>query len=119
MGGFAGTVARYGVARAFPAAVGGFPWATFVINTSGAFLLGLLLALTLERWRVSRYLRPVTCVGFLGAWTTMSTLAFEADVLAKDGHADVAVAYLVATLVAGLAATAFGIAIGRPSRVMR
>lgn len=49
----------------------------------------------------------------------MSTLAFEADVLAKDGHADVAVAYLVTTLVAGLAATAFGIAIGRPSRVMR
>ena len=119
LGGFAGTVARYGVARAFPTAVGGFPWATFVINTSGAFLLGLLLTLILERWRVSRYLRPVTCVGLLGAWTTMSTLAFEADVLAKDGHADVAAAYLVATLVAGLAATSFGIAIGRPSRVMR
>ena len=116
LGGFAGTVARFEVERVFATPLGGFPWATFAINTSGAFLLGLLLAVLLERRRPSRYLRPLACVGFLGAWTTMSTLAIEADVLARDGHAGIAIAYLFATLFGGLAATALGIAIGRPSR---
>ena len=100
----------------FATPLGGFPWATFAINTSGAFLLGLLLAVLLERRRSSRYLRPLSCVGFLGAWTTMSTLAIEADVLARDGHAGIAIAYLFATRFGGLAATALGITIGRPSR---
>ncbi len=113
-GGFAGTLARYEVSRAFPTAAGAFPWTTFAINTSGAFFLGLILAAILERWRAPRYVRPLTCVGFLGAWTTMSTLALEADLLARDGHAGVAATYLLATLFAGLAATGLGIAIGRP-----
>jgi CrcB protein len=107
-------MARYGVGRAYPTASGHFPWATFAINTSGAFVLGFLLAAILERWRAPWYLRPLTCVGFLGAWTTMSTLAFEADLLTKDGHSGSAVAYLLATLFAGLVATALGVAIGRP-----
>ena len=97
----------------FPVLPGHFPWATFAINTSGAFVLGLLLAAILERWRAPWYLRPLTCVGFLGAWTTMSTLAFEADLLTKDGHGGTAIPYVFTTLVAGLAATACGVAIGR------
>lgn len=113
LGGFAGTLARYEVEKAFPAPLGGFPWATFAINTSGAFMLGLILAVVLERGRVSRYVRPIACVGFLGAWTTMSTLAIEADLLARGGHVGVSSAYLGATLFAGLAATALGLAIGR------
>jgi len=114
VGGFIGTTARYEVGRAFPVPLGGFPWATFAINTSGAFLLGLLITLFLERWRVDRWVRPFMCTGLLGAWTTMSTFALESDVLAKDGHGVVAVAYPLTTLFAGLAATAFGIAVGRP-----
>jgi CrcB protein len=120
LGGFLGTLARYGVVRAFPTASGGFPWATFAINTSGAFLLGLILTTILERWRhAPPYLRPVTCVGFLGAWTTMSTFALETDVLVKDGRVAVAIAYLIATLFAGVTAAALGIAIGRPHGVQR
>ncbi len=120
LGGFLGTLARYGVALAFPTASGGFPWATFAINTSGAFLLGVILTTILERWhRAPPYVRPLTCVGFLGAWTTMSTFALEADVLVKDGHVLVATAYLITTLFAGMAAAALGIAIGRPHGAQR
>ncbi len=116
LGGFAGTIARYGVGQAFPTGPEAFPWTTFAINTSGAFLLGLVLAVILERWhRAPRYARLITCVGFLGAWTTMSTLVLEADLLAKDGKVVVAIVYLVVTLVAGVMATALGIAIGRPN----
>lgn len=40
VGGFLGTVARYGVGQSFAVAPEGFPWTTFAINTSGAFVLG-------------------------------------------------------------------------------
>jgi CrcB protein len=93
---------------------------TFAINTSGAFLLGLILTTILERWRhAPPYVRPLTCVGFLGAWTTMSTFALDTDVLVKDGRVAVAIAYLIATLFAGVTAAALGIAIGRPRGVQR
>jgi len=104
------------VAQAFPTASGAFPWTTFSINTSGAFLLGLVLTVILERHpQTPRFVRPLTCVGFLGAWTTMSTLALESDLLAKDGHVLVSVSCVVATLVAGVTAAALGLAIGRPN----
>jgi CrcB protein len=101
------------VGLAWPTAAGHFPWATFTINTSGAFLLGLILTLLLERVGPTRYLRPFICVGVLGAWTTMSTFAVEADLLVKDAHAGAAVAYVVATVVAGLAVAWFGCAAAR------
>jgi len=44
----------------------------------------------------------------------MSTFALDSDVLVKDGHVAVAIAYLVATLVCGVTAAALGLAIGRP-----
>lgn len=111
-GGFLGTVARYEVGVAFPAAPGAVPWATFAVNTSGAFAIGLVLAAIRGR-RVSPLVRPFTCVGFLGAWTTMSALAVEADLLVRDGDVAVALAYLAATVVVGTAATACGLALGR------
>ena len=113
VGGFLGALARYEVGLAWPAHGAQFPAATFTINTSGAFLLGLLLTVILEHVRPGRYLRPFACVGVLGAWTTMSTLAAETDLLVKGGHAVMAVAYAGATLAAGLGATACGIGLAR------
>lgn len=115
-GGFIGTLARYGVGMAWHTPSGRFPWATFAINTSGALLLGIVLTLLLERGRTMRhlrYLRPFVCVGVLGAWTTMSALAVETDLLVKDGHAGTAAAYLVTTVVAGTLLSWVGIATGR------
>jgi len=112
-GGLLGTVGRYGVGLVWPAAVGGFPSATFVINTSGAFALGLLLSVILGRAGHPRHLRAFVGTGLFGGWTTYSTLAVESTTLVKGGHVAVAAAYLGATLVAGLAAAVAGIALGR------
>jgi len=113
VGGFIGALGRYELALAWPTASGHFPWATFTINVSGAFLLGLVLTLLLERVGASRYMRPFFCVGVLGAWTTMSTFAVEDDLLIKDGHVAIAIAYVVATVVVGLAATLVCVAVAR------
>lgn len=97
-------------------APGSFPWATFWTNVSGSFALGVVLALIVDRFPPSRYLRPFVATGFLGAYTTYSTFAVETDVLFKDGHAAVAVAYVAASLVAGFLAVWAGIrlaAVGR------
>ncbi len=79
--------ARYGIAQLIHVAPDSFPWATFWTNISGSFALGLVLALIVERFPPTRYLRPFVATGFLGAYTTYSTFAVETDLLVKDGHA--------------------------------
>ena len=110
-GGVLGAESRYLVERAWPAG-DGFPAATLVVNTSGAFALGLLLTVLLRR-RPGGLLRPFACVGFLGAWTTMSTLAVDTVSLFHAGRAGLAAGYLAATVAAGLAAAVAGTAVGR------
>src|SRR5207253_6349511 len=112
-GGFVGAFGRYELGLAWPTRPGHFPWATFAINVSGAFLLGFVLTLLLERFAWTRYMRPFFCVGVLGAWTTMSTFAVEGDVLIKDGHAPAALMYVLATVVVGVVVTAAGVALAR------
>jgi CrcB protein len=98
-------VARYLFATHAHAAPGTFPWPTLAVNVSGSLALGLLI-IGLRRRPV---LRALVATGFLGAFTTFSALAVDVDLLVKDGHVWVAVAYVVASLGAGLAAVAAGV----------
>jgi CrcB protein len=91
----------------------GFPWATFLTNLSGAFLLGLLSTLMLERLPPARYLRPFVAVGFLGSYTTFSTLAVETVLLIKDGHVVLGIGYTLASMIAGLGLATLGIVVAR------
>jgi len=113
VGGALGTVARYAISRVLPVGVHSFPWATFWTNVSGAFVLGVLLTLILERWPPTRFVRPFAATGFVGAYTTWSTFMVETDELLAHGHAATALAYVGASLVVGLAAVVVGIALGR------
>jgi CrcB protein len=113
LGGALGAPARYEVAQLIHVAPDSFPWATLVTNLSGAFVLGLLLTVVVRRMPTSRYLRPFFAVGFLGAFTTFSTLAVETVTLVKDGNAGLGIAYLLVTVGAGLLAAYLGIVIAR------
>jgi CrcB protein len=113
VGGALGAPARYEVSQLIHVASDSFPWATFVTNVSGAFVLGLFLAFTLERLAPTRYLRPFFAIGFLGAFTTFSTMAVETVTLVKDGYVVLGVWYLIVSIGAGLVATYLGIAIAR------
>src|SRR5437763_1950457 len=109
VGGVLGTLVRYAVSRLVHVAPDTFPWATFTVNVTGAFLLGLLVTLIIERWPPSLYARPFLAIGFLGAYTTFSTFMVEADLLVKNGAADIAALYVGGRLVAGLFAVYLGI----------
>ena len=109
-----GALARYGlggwISRRTP---GAFPWETFVINVSGAFVLGLVFTLATERWALAPWLRSATTVGFLGSYTTFSTLMFESYRLAADRALGLAFANVVGSCAAGFVAVYVGVVIAR------
>ena len=109
LGGAAGTPARCAIGRIITTHPGGVPWATFLINVTGSFVLGVLLTLIIERWPPTRYVRPFAAIGFLGAYTTFSTYMVETDLLIKDGDVGIAIAYVAGTLLVGLIAVYLGI----------
>jgi len=113
LGGALGTMARYAVERGIVADPAGIPWATLTVNVVGSFLLGVVVTLVTERWPRDRYLRPLVAVGFCGGFTTFSTFAVEVDQRVRHGHAGVALAYLAASLLAGLGAALAGISVAR------
>lgn len=108
-----GAAARFGVveltARRWR---GRFPLATFLINIGGAFALGLLLTAGAAHTSSLSVWRSVLGTGFLGGYTTFSTLSFETSSLTRRGHHWHAWANALATLLVGIAAAALGIAVG-------
>jgi fluoride exporter len=109
LGGALGAAVRYEFTLAFPVHAGHFPFTTFAINISGAFLLGLLLEWLARHRDETDWARWFVGVGVLGAFTTFSTMAVELTLLARDGHALTAVAYATASLAVGLAAVILGL----------
>jgi CrcB protein len=108
VGGALGALARHGVSE-----LAGEGWsravlATLAVNLAGCFVLGLLVAVVLERVPPSPVLRGLLVTGLLGGFTTFSALALEV----RDGLADAAYAatagYVVATLVGGPLAVRLG-----------
>jgi CrcB protein len=114
LAGAVGALARYGVGGLISRrSDSAFPWGTFVINVTGAFALGLIFTLATERWSVAPWLRSALTIGFLGAYTTFSTLSFETYRLAADRALGLAAANMLGSCAAGLAAVYVGVVLGR------
>jgi CrcB protein len=112
--GSAGAVSRYQFEGLISRhARGAFPWGTLVVNLSGCFLLGLLFTVLTERFLPHPDLRVALTIGFLGAYTTFSTFAFETVRLAEDGARGIALLNVVVSVAGGVAAAWFGIVAGR------
>jgi CrcB protein len=89
-----------------------FPWATFTINVSGSFAIGLL-AEGLTRWLPHPNVRLLMVVGFLGGYTTFSTFSFDTLMLWQRGEARLSLANAAGSVLAGLLAVALGVALAR------
>lgn len=113
LGGAVGSAGKHAVGLALPTSSGGFPWATFLVNITGCFMLGLLMVVLTEIWRRGRYLRPFLGVGVLGGYTTFSTVTTETLTLAREGQWLLTNSYLLDTMIAGLAAVWLGVIIAR------
>ncbi|MDO4840189.1 MAG: CrcB family protein [Desulfovibrionaceae bacterium] len=73
-----GTVCRYLVTMGCTHFFGkGWPLGTMAANVLGCFFFGLVITLACERQVVSDAARTALCVGFLGGFTTFSSLIFD------------------------------------------
>ena len=86
-----------------------FPIGTFVINITGSLFLGWFLTVISERVIVSDTLRLAVAVGFVGAYTTFSTFAYESNSLLEDGSGIKAIFNMLGSLLVGLLAVRMGI----------
>jgi CrcB protein len=112
--GFAGAISRYELEGLISRNTrGAFPWGTWVVNISGCFLLGLLATLFTGRFLPHPALRSAVTIGFIGAYTTFSTFAYETVRLGEDHAVGLAFANVVASVAVGLAAAWVGIVVGR------
>jgi len=105
MAGFLGAVSRYHVEGWVSRHTrSDFPIGTLAVNVSGCLLLGFLITLFAERLVPSPHLRAALTIGFLGAYTTFSTFAYETLRLGEDGAPARALLYVVASVGLGVLA---------------
>jgi len=112
-GGFVGANARFIVAQWAAQKWGTqFPYGTFIINTTGSFILGLFATLLLrfawnDNWRL------LIAIGFVGAYTTFSTFEYETLQLAAQNQWSRALVNIMGSVVLGFAAAYIGVVVAR------
>ena len=114
-GGFVGSVVRYLLGTWISTAFGArFPLGTFVINVTGAFVLGVVGTVVGDRLvRFPDELRLLVGIGFLGGYTTFSTFAMESHALLEDGEWLRALVNLVGSPLLGVLAAHLGVMLVR------
>ena len=83
---------------------GHWPWATFIVNIVGAFILGFVTTRLLERLPPSAYRRPLLGTGLCGGLTTFSTMQVETLQMIEHQTYGLAAAYTLISIAAGLLA---------------
>ena len=112
--GAAGTLARYGMSEIVSHLLGRrFPWSTLSVNLLGSLLFGLVWTLADERKLISPQAGLVILTGFMGAFTTFSTFAFESGQLLSAAKWDLLFANVAAQNGLGLLAVFAGRAVAR------
>ncbi len=103
-GGFVGAIARATLVQSLLARPDGWPWATFIVNVLGAFMLGYFATRLNERLPLSPYRRAFLGTGLCGALTTFSTMMVELLKMIEGSHWALTAGYASASIGAGLAA---------------
>ncbi len=117
VGGFIGAAARAELAQALPATTDQWPWATFIANVVGAFLLGYFTTRLQERLPLSAYRRPLLGTGFWGGLTTFSTMQVELLRMLDADEVALAVSYAAASILAGFVAVTVATNLVRRARL--
>ena len=116
-GGVVGAVCRYEAGVLWPTATTAFPWTTLGINLLGSLGLAVLVVVATDAWPHRSWLRPLIGTGVIGGFTTFSTFSVDLQRLLTNGHALIAVSYLVLTLAGCGAATWLGAQVTRTAVV--
>ena len=103
IGGILGANARYLVSVWAARRIGvSFPYGTLIVNLSGSLLLGFMATGIVGMVAYEREVQLLVSVGFLGAYTTFSTFAFESVGLVRRRAFGLAIANVLGSTVLGL-----------------
>lgn len=89
------------------------PLNTLFINILGAFIMAFILTIAFEVWTFDSDIRLGVTTGFLGAFTTFSTLCKETVGLMQNGDYFSAISYMTVSVMLGLGAAYLGIVVAR------
>ncbi len=112
-GGAIGAALRYGLSRALPVNVGGWPWPTFAVNLLGGLAMGLLAAWLVRGDGAAEPLRLFLGVGVLGGFTTFSAFSLEMAEMVQRGQGMMAAAYAAVSVILALGAVFAGMMLAR------
>jgi CrcB protein len=90
-----------------------FPAGTLGVNLVGSFVVGMVMAMSIERGLIGANLRIFLAVGLCGGFTTMSAFSYETLALLRDGEAALALGNVAVTMLGCVAAVWFGAAVAR------
>ena len=105
LGGGIGSMVRYAFTLLISARY--FPWPTVAVNIIGSFLIGLILAISIKEESFLNNWKLFLATGICGGFTTFSAFSFENLTLLQNGKYALALVYVSASIVFGIAA-AFG-----------
>lgn len=112
--GAGGAVLRFALAGLVQRISGtSFPAGTFVVNVLGCFVFGLIWPLAEQRLIISAEWRLILLVGFVGSFTTFSTLVFETGELMRDAQYTTAFINFAGQTLLGYGALLAGMALGK------
>ncbi|MBM7581760.1 CrcB protein [Caldicoprobacter guelmensis] len=119
IGGSVGAVLRVAIKAVQIGVYKNIPINTLSINVVGSFMLAFILTVVLEFCEVDEHVHLGITTGFLGAFTTFSTLCKEAVELVRRGFYNIALFYIVISAALGFSAAYFGVYLaGRIKTVM-
>lgn len=114
IGGFLGANARHTAGKLINHWLGtAFPFGTFIVNMTGAFVIGIIATYLSERYLDDPYLKQLLVVGFLGGYTTFSSYSLEAINLFEDGKWQLALFYIIGSNGLGILACFLGVTLTR------
>ena len=102
LGGFVGAVCRYLIGLVPLKEFTFFPIKTFIINTVGCIVIGLITVAATRNNNMNPYMLLFLKVGVCGGFTTFSTFALESAELMKNGNPLIALAYMLGSVVVGV-----------------
>jgi fluoride exporter len=108
-GGFVGAVSRYAISGVLQNRFPGFrPAGTLAVNLSGCLLIGILMAVVVNRQNFPEILRLFLITGILGSLTTFSTFGYETVELIREQKIQLALGNIVSNLLIGFVAVWLG-----------